>query len=372
MKVAIITSFMDGRRTGVGNYTYNLVKGLQKIGKGNDLLLVHSEESDEDVYRLAAEVIVKSSPRWLNNMFTLPNALSKLECDLVHFPAFTGSQQRAYQKVKVPIVLTVHDLTPILFPEAHPTKSALFWGKAFKAIVKHVTHWIAVSGNTKADLVKIFDIDPQNVTVVYEAADDIYKPYPDKQDLKGLIRRKYGIEKPFILYTGTLEPRKNIPTLLRAFAELKRKGFQHELVLIGGKGWKYEEIFETIHQLGMNDQVIVPGYVPKEDLVAFYNAAEVFVYPSLYEGFGLPPLEAMACGTPVVVSNTSSLPEVVGDAGLLVDPLNVDGLTGAIEKLLVDEDLRQNLSKKALEKAGHFSWEGTAFRTWELYETLAG
>jgi len=371
MKVAIVSSFMDGRRTGVGNYTFNLVKGLQKIGKGKDLILVHFGKTPEEAYKKSKEVVVKKLPSKLTEMLSLPSTLHRMSCDVVHFPAFTGSQVRAYSAATVPIVLTVHDLTPILFPEAHPTKSSLLWGKAFRNCVKYVSRWIAVSENTKNDLISLFDINPETVAVVPEAANEIFKPTNEKEQFQKYIFENYGVEIPFMLYVGTLEPRKNIPSLLKAFSIIRKHGYSHKLVLVGGKGWKYSEIFSAINELSLTDQIVIPGYVPDEDLVYFYNLADLFVYPSLYEGFGLPPLEAMSCGTPVITSNKSSLPEVVGDAALLVDPLDVRALAGAIESVLANKELRAELSERGLKRAKFFSWEKTAEQTWSIYAGTA-
>jgi len=206
--------------------------------------------------------------------------------------------------------------------------------------------------------------------VIYTSADPRFKFLRDKEAARSYILHQYGIKDPFILYVGTLEPRKNIPTLIHAFAKVKKDGFPQKLLLIGGKGWKYEEIFSAINELSLTDQILIPGYVPDEDLVYFYNVADLFVYPSLYEGFGLPPLEAMACGTPVITSNKSSLPEVVGDAALLVDPLDVRALAGAIERVLANEELRAQLSERGLKRAKFFSWKKTAERTWEVYRAV--
>lgn len=371
MKVAIVSSFMDGRRTGVGNYTFNLVKGLQKIGKGEDLILVHFAKRPEEAYKKSKEVVVRKLPSKLTEMLSLPSTLHRMPCDVVHFPAFTGSQVRAYSAARVPIVLTVHDLTPILFPEAHPTKSALLWGKAFRSAAQYVAHWICDSETTKMDLMRFLGIDENCITVVPLAADRLFRKLTQSKDASKTLIEKYGVAGKFILYVGTLEPRKNIPNLLRAFAVVKRGNIPHKLVLVGAAGWKYDEIFKVIEDLGIQGDVILPGYVPDEDLVLLYNFADLFVYPSLYEGFGLPPLEAMACGTPVVTSNRSSLPEVVGDAALLVDPSDVEALADAIENVLVDQDLRNKLAKKALDRAQLFSWEKTAQQTWSVYEKVS-
>ena len=182
---------------------------------------------------------------------------------------------------------------------------------------------------------------------------------------------KYSITGSFILFVGNISPRKNILALLQAFNKLKKRGIKHKLVIAGKKDQRYEQVLKTLNELNLGGEVIFTGYVPEEDLPKLYNAADLFVYPSLYEGFGLPILEAMACGTPVVASNVSSLPEVAGDAGLLVNPQDVDALTNAMYKVLTDDKLKESLIDKGLERAKFFSWEKTARETLEVYKEVA-
>jgi len=185
------------------------------------------------------------------------------------------------------------------------------------------------------------------------------------------LRRRHGLPEPMILYLGTLEPRKNLPRLLEAYALLRRRpGVRHRLVLAGGRGWYYDEIRAAVERLGLRDEVLFPGYVPEEDKPLWYSAADLFVYPSLYEGFGLPPLEAMACGTPVVVSNTSSLPEVVGEAGLCVDPLDPEALARAMLALISDRERHRAYREAGLARARAFTWRTTAARTAALYHAV--
>jgi glycosyltransferase involved in cell wall biosynthesis len=227
---------------------------------------------------------------------------------------------------------------------------------------------IADSQNTKNDCIKYLGIPEEKIKVIYLAPDSIYQPINNKQEIREQVCKKYNIEFPFILYTGTLEKRKNIPILIKAFYKLKKMGISHKLLIVGKKGWKYDDIFKTIKTLNLQKDIMFTGYVPKEDLVKFYNLADLFVYPSLYEGFGLPPLEAMACGCPVITSNTSSLPEVVKDAGIMFNPYCVDELVKIMYEVLIDESLRIELSRKGLERAKLFNWRKTAEETWKVYE----
>jgi glycosyltransferase involved in cell wall biosynthesis len=217
----------------------------------------------------------------------------------------------------------------------------------------------------------LFGIPPEKVEVVYLGICENFRPLPEGE--VEAFRKKRGLPERFILFVGTIEPRKNLTRLIEAFSLLSPLSplpFPFSplpLVIVGAKGWLYEEVFAKVEELGLEREVIFPGYIPWGELPLWYNAATIFVYPSLYEGFGLPPLEAMACGTPVIASNASSLPEVVGDAGILVSPGDVDGLAEAMKLLLSDETLREDLSRRGLRRAKGFSWEKTAEKTVQVY-----
>jgi len=228
---------------------------------------------------------------------------------------------------------------------------------------------ITISECTKKDIVKFYKIPEDKIKVILLAPDPIYQPL--SHDIIAPILSKYGVCAPYILYVGSLEPRKNIQTLIQGFANIKKRGLNHKLIIVGNKKWEYSKLIRIVAESGLHNDVIFTGYLPDEDLPALYNGADLFVYPSLYEGFGLPPLEAMACGTPVITSNTSSLPEVVGNAGIKVDPQDVDQLSDAIYHVLTDENLRLSLIEKGLERSKQFSWERTATETWKVYDEVA-
>jgi len=209
------------------------------------------------------------------------------------------------------------------------------------------------------------------VTAAPCAADPIYRPLSPEEVAR--FRATQALPTPYIFYLGTLEPRKNVVRLLEAYARLRQRGItEYPLVLAGAKGWGYEEIFARVQELGLDEQVRFVGYVPYEAAPLWYNAAALFVYPSLYEGFGLPPLEAMACGTPVVASNTSSLPEVLGEAALLVDPLDVEALAEAMARALLQPALRERLRQAGLARAACFSWRRMAEQTMAVYHLVGG
>ncbi len=264
-------------------------------------------------------------------------------------------------------VVTVHDLSFLLFPQYFNWMNRLYLAHFTRFSTRRANRVIAVSESTKQDLIRLMGLPAAKIDAVHSGIQPGFFPIRDQAVLDG-FRRRQGIDRPFILFISTLEPRKNAERLVHAFARLKKGGnLPHALVLGGAKGWLYERIFGTVQELGLQQEVIFPGFIPSADLPLWYNSADLFVYPSLYEGFGSPPLEAMACGTPVVVSNTSSLPEVVGDAALLADPGDTEALAAAISQALTDTSLRTSLTEKGLARAQQFSWENTACQTVESY-----
>jgi glycosyltransferase involved in cell wall biosynthesis len=229
---------------------------------------------------------------------------------------------------------------------------------------------IVPSQAVRADVVRILGLPSERVFAIPEAAGPAFRP----QDASAIeaVRRRYGLDGPFVLSVGSLEPGKNRERLLQAFARMRARGLEHMLVVAGQRAWRYEGDEPLAQRLGLAGSVRFLGHVPQADLPALYSAADLFAFPSLYEGFGLPALEAMACGTPVVASNVSAVPEVVGDAALQVSPLDVEALAGAMERVLRDERLRADLRERGLKRAARFSWEETARRTAEVYKWAAG
>jgi glycosyltransferase involved in cell wall biosynthesis len=252
----------------------------------------------------------------------------------------------------------------------HTRETNMTWRSSLKFIKNRTSVMICVSESTKNDCIKLLNIPEKRLRVIPLSADEQYKPLKNKKQIHDELKQEYNIDFPFILFVGTLEKRKNVPTLLKSFYKLKKSKVEHKLVVVGGKGWKYTKIFDLIEELNLKNEVIFTDYVSDKYLVKLYNAADLFVYPSLYEGFGLPPLEAMACGCPVITSNTSSLPEVVGDAGIMINPNDIDGLTESMLKILTDNQLREEMSRKSLERAKIFSWKKTAKETWKVYEDV--
>jgi len=261
-------------------------------------------------------------------------------------------------------VLTVFDLTPITLPNCHlPTtqhdsRLTLLWAKRAKRV-------LTFSEAVKGQLVNWLGFPPERIVVTPLAPNERFKPQPPEEVER--VRRKYRLFAPYILFVGTVEPRKNLVTLIRAFAAIS-KDFPHLLVLSGARGWMSEPVFAEIERQGLKDRVVHLGYVPAKDLPALMSGAEVFVYPSLGEGFGLPPLEAMACGVPVICSNAPALPEVVGDNAVLVPPADVAAWEEALRHLLSNPDLRAVLGQKGLQRSRQFSWLETARLTLWAFE----
>jgi glycosyltransferase involved in cell wall biosynthesis len=271
-------------------------------------------------------------------------------------------------------ILTVHDLTFMRLPECAETGLRAYLSKVVPRSIERADLVLADSQSTKNDLIELLGVSPDKVEVVYAGVERRFRPMEGEMALQR-VKRRYGLDFPFILSLGTLEPRKNFAGLVEAYALMRGKGQgrgrrELKLVIAGGKGWLYDEIFAKVEELGLEDKVIFPSFVTDEDLPALYNLAELFVFPSLYEGFGLPPLEAMACGTPVITSDRPSLPEVVGEAGLMVEATDGEALAGAMERVLTDENLRREMREKGLKQAEKFTWEAAAEKLLDVYSRL--
>jgi glycosyltransferase involved in cell wall biosynthesis len=267
-------------------------------------------------------------------------------------------------------VITVHDLAFLHWPHFLTKDSAAYYGQIDRA-VRHAQHIIVPSESTKQDLTAMLGVPPIKISVIYEAADELFVPLPVEQT-RAEVMAKYHLPASFVLFVGTIEPRKNVDGLIRAFHHLRSKYGVNDtaLVVAGGSGWLYNETLELIRQLDLEQSVFLVGRVVDEELHKLYVSARCHVHAAHYEGFGLPPLEAMACGTPTIVSNVSSLPEVVGDAALLVDPSNWEEIAVAMHRLLSDDNLHAELREKGLQRARFFSWESAARRTMEVYQLV--
>ena len=360
---AHLLSLAEGYRSaGINWYIYHLLCHLPEADSRIDYTLFLSERR----YAAAPGVHVQLSrlpthrpwARIVWEQVAQPGIVSRMGVDLVHEPAFVGPLASA-----CPFVVTIHDLSFLFYPQGFRTLNRLYLKLFTRWSVQRARRIIAVSESTKRDLAQQYGISPARIDVVYNGVDSSFRPLPAAE--VAAFKAERGLPERFILFVGTLEPRKNVVRLIEAYARLAED--RPPLMLVGGKGWLYDEIFALVEALNLADQVRFVGYVPAQDLPLWYNAADLFVYPSLYEGFGLPPLEAMACGTPVITSTASSLPEVVGQAGLLVDPTDAEALTAAMEQVLASTGMQEKMRMAGLAQARSFSWQETACRTVASY-----
>jgi glycosyltransferase involved in cell wall biosynthesis len=266
-------------------------------------------------------------------------------------------------------VFTLHDLIFLHYPEFHLPTNRWFLTLAMPRFLRAADAIVTPSECSRQDAIKFYNLPPDKITVIYEGAAPHFHPTADPTDL-ARVKAAYHLPDEFILHVGTIEPRKNLARLLEAFQPLLADHPDLHVVLIGKKGWLYDDFFRRLQELGLTERVIFPGYIAGEDLPAVYQLARLLAYPSLYEGFGLPPLEAMACGTPVVCSNAASLPEVVGEGGLLVEPTDTAALSQAIGRVLADDSLHAELSRRALAQAARFSWDTAGEQLTALYARL--
>ena len=295
----------------------------------------------------------------------LPIRLLRLKADVLHAPSFF-----APLLCPCPVILTIYDTLYLTQEQHYGDRLFLLYAKLFiKPAVKRCALISTISQASRGDILSAFGIPQQKIHVIYPGVSSRFRPTLDAAEITR-VREKYHIASPFFLFVGALEPRKNLPCLLRAFSlflKASQGGEQYRLVLAGPGGPAFAELQQITHQLGISEQVRFLGYVTDDDIPSLYSAADAFVFPSLGEGFGLPIVEAMACGTPVVTSNVSSIPEVAGDAAVLVDPEDVQALARAMERVVFDDDLRRQLVKKGMERAALFTWPRAAQETEQLY-----
>ena len=352
----------DYRSAGITWYIYNLLAQLPEIDQGIQCTAFTSERryrgSPPVELRLSHLPTHRPAVRIVWEQLIQPFAARRAGLDLLHGMAYVGPLGSG-----CPFVVTIHDLSFLLYPQSFRPLNRLYLKLFARLSAQRARRVIAVSESTKRDAVKQYGIAPEQVDVVHNGVDPAFHPLPAGQ--VSAFRADRGLPERFILFVGTLEPRKNIARLIQAYAQLP--GARPPLFFVGGKGWFYDEIFALVERLNLGAEVHFAGYVSTDELPWWYNAADLFVYPSLYEGFGLPPLEAMACGTPVVTSTASSLPEVVGQAGLLVEPTDTEGLAAAMGRSLTDGDLRVQMKAMGLARAAGFSWQETARRTADSY-----
>jgi glycosyltransferase involved in cell wall biosynthesis len=374
VRVAIDYTAALNQRAGIGRFVRNLVDSLLAVHGEDSFVLLHAalRGDERPTVPAAAHVSSRSLPlteRWMTILWQRLNLPVPVEwfsgpIDLFHAPDFVLPPVR-----RVRTVLTVHDLAFLLYPECADARLRDYLMAAVPRSVRSASFVVADSENTRNDVICLLGAVPERTAVVPGGVEPRFRPATE--EAIAALRQTLGLAGPFILTLGMMEPRKNWQGLIQAYSQARaRYRLPHQLVLAGPRGWLWESIIEERERSPFRNDVVLVGFIPDEDLPALYSAADVFAFPSFYEGFGLPPLEAMACGTPVVVSNAASLPEVVGDAALKVSPEDVDALADALAQLVLDEALRTRLRALALERAATYTWTRAAEQILDVYRQV--
>ena len=381
MRIALDGIPLLSAKTGVGKYTFELAAALKRLPGVLDVSVfygIHWSKHLRMIYHLddgagnrglqgsrIARRVSDTLKGWLRGNAT------RLEFAIQRPDIFHATNYVA-EPCNVPMVVTVHDLSFLRYPESHPPERLKWLEEGFPRTLSHARRIIADSQFTKDELISLLGVPGNRINVVHLGVTANYRPR-DKDVLAEKLREFDLAPKGYILSVGTLEPRKNISKLLRAY-ELLPDSLKERwpLVIVGLRGWKDQKITKRMERLARNGSLRVLGYVPDDKLPLIYAGATLFVYPSLYEGFGLPPLEALASGVPVIVSNRASLPEVVGDAGALIDPEDIESLAHVVESLLLDQPKREQITRAGLQQAKRFTWEACAEKTFRVYREALG
>lgn len=356
------------RGAGISWYIFNLLKHLPEVQDTFRLTAFHSDAEFQPPHGLAARrgewggkhPIARIA--WEQTV--LPVLLRQYQVDLLHALAFVSPLAN-----RLPTVLTIYDLSFVRYPQLFRPFNRWYLSTLTRVSAHRADAVIAISDSTRRDVISAFGVPEQRVQTVYCGADDVFCPLSAAQI--AAFRAEKNLPEHFIFRLGTLEPRKNVEGVIRAYAAWRQRDTAAPpLIVGGGKGWYYEQVFRLVETLGLTEHVYFPGYLSQNELPLWYNAATMFVYPSYFEGFGLPVLEAMACGTPVITSNVSSLPEVAGEAAIFVSPDDIDGLSIAMQHIITDAALAQSLKEKGLQQAAQFNWAKTAIETASIYRQV--
>jgi len=364
MRIGINTLGPSKLKAGVGNYVYELVRNLLQVDKRNEYFIIVNADNaalfeieQKNVHIIHAPACTtRKNLRIVWEQVGIPFLCWKQGIDVFHSPGFVAPLLLPCKSV-----ITIHDMTFFSHPCMHEVSKVMYFWLFIPLSAWFANRISADSENTRKEIVRYVRVSPEKVKTIHLAASSLYRPI-SKTKAKQQVAKKYNIQHSFILFVGTLEPRKNITGLIESYA---RAGLKQQLVIVGSKGWHYKSIFEKVKEHHIEHKVLFTGYVPDADLPFFYAAADLFVYPSFYEGFGIPPLEALQCGCPVLTSNVSSLPEVVGDAAVCVDPSK--DFSSAMISLLADEKRQSELRMKGFLQAQMFSWKKCAQETLALY-----
>lgn len=372
MRVGYVTYGLDRAPTGIGRYAVSLLHALAALAGAPELVLLTTERADRHGLWSRFERHALPGCRLLPALMTIGNwalsrAARRYSLDLVHDPngiaPFFGPRAAARR------IVTIHDAFAFVSPETHNRLDNWRYRWMLRRAANRADAILAVSTCSQRDLVRYLGLPADRIQVIPEGVDPKFRPVTDENE-RWRVFARHDIRPPYLLYVGGINARKNLARLLAAFAQVRQRHSGVMLVVGGQRQWQAGEVDSVVSRLGLADGVRFTGYLDDADLPALYSAAEAFVFPSLYEGFGLPPLEAMACGTPVITSNTSSLPEVVGDAALMVDPYDVEGLAAAMERALTDGAWRADLRRRGLEHASRYTWEFAAKEVLAVYKSV--
>ncbi|MDO8689124.1 MAG: glycosyltransferase family 1 protein [Dehalococcoidia bacterium] len=359
------------RHGGLGRYAEELAGALLALNTGDDLRLFYNDPSRRSpsppLDGLPRQVLGWSNKFWRMSALISCYAHISMDSLLGEADVFHATDHLLPRLRRMRSVFTLHDLAFLRVPETHLPLNRWFLKLMMPFFLRQADEIISVSEYTKRDAVTFYGLDESKVQVIPEGVNPRFVPVRDPQRLAE-ARQRYGLPEKFILFVSTIEPRKNLVTLWEAYRALRSEGRTEGLVVVGQKGWLYQETMLRLREVGLEEQVVFPGYVAEEDLPVLYSLADCFAFPSLFEGFGLTPLEAMASGCPVVCSNSSSLPEVCGDATILVAPMDVAGLVSSLRRVLNEPDLQAELRNKGIRQAARFTWESAAMRTLEVYK----
>ena len=355
---------------GIGTYIRNLLRELARLDQSTEFVLLCRPQDTESIRALGENfrpVIERAGNYSIAEQLKVPLALRREGVTLFHAPHYVLPPL-----VRCPSVVTIHDCIHLMFPQYLPNRAALAYARVSMAMAaRRATRVLTVSESSKTDIIRFFGTDPSKIDVIYNAFDERFGLEPREEDVVR-VRERYQLHDEFVLYAGNVKPHKNLERLIDAFHLVRSRGLDHlKLVMIGDDISKYASLRRAVHQHQLHKYVRFLGYLPEETLAVMYRLAGVFVFPSLYEGFGLPPLEAMASGTPVVTSNVSSLPEVAGNAAELVDPYDPESIADGIYRVLTNADLSRDLRARGLARARQFSWETSVRRIHEIYGEVA-
>jgi len=364
---------------GIGTYVRNLISGLARLDADDEYVLLCRRDDVDYVKSLGPQfepIIEESGNYSAREQVALPMALHRARVDLFHAPHYVVSPLTT-----CPFVVTIHDCIHLRFPQDLPNRAAYYYARTFMTLAaRRARRVLTVSQASKDDILRYLKVPATKVEVIYNALDERLAAPPTREDI-ARVRDRYLLTSPFVLYAGNIKPHKNVERLIEAFAILRRRiGTEgghgpHDnvkLLIIGDDISKYPNLRRLVHRFQLHQYVRFLGFVSDEMLAVLYRLASLFVFPSLYEGFGLPPLEAMAAGAPVVCSNVSSLPEVVGDAALLIDPMDAGAIAQAMARVLQDPELRTDLVRRGRERVKEFSWDRSVARTRAVYHELVG